>query len=103
MIVFPSFTILMHMSLRIRVNTMNTAASTRNSNKRSTNVYLTSSLVDKARSMGMNLSATLDILLAQAIEAKNVEQEEEKDDMQVMNKFMAKAGMLTDDDFFGSL
>ncbi|ELL3262214.1 type II toxin-antitoxin system CcdA family antitoxin, partial [Escherichia coli] len=61
---------------------MNTAASTRNSNKRSTNVYLTSSLVDKARSMGMNLSATLDILLAQAIEAKNVEQEEEKDDMQ---------------------
>lgn len=103
MIVFLSFTILMHMSLRIRVNTMNTAASTRNSNKRSTNVYLTSSLVDKARSMGMNLSATLDILLAQAIEAKNVEQEEEKDDMQVMNKFMAKAGMLTDDDFFGSL
>ncbi|EEO1534545.1 post-segregation antitoxin CcdA, partial [Salmonella enterica] len=58
---------------------MNTAASTRNSNKRSTNVYLTASLVDKARSMDMNLSATLDILLAQAIEAKNVEREEEKE------------------------
>ncbi|ECE0941130.1 post-segregation antitoxin CcdA [Salmonella enterica subsp. enterica] len=82
---------------------MNTAASTRNSNKRSTNVYLTASLVDKARSMDMNLSATLDILLAQAIEAKNIEREEEKEDMQTMNKFMAKAGMLTDDDFFGSL
>ncbi|ENY1827870.1 type II toxin-antitoxin system CcdA family antitoxin [Salmonella enterica] len=82
---------------------MNTAASTRNSNKRSTNVYLTASLVDKARSMDMNLSATLDILLAQAIEAKNVERKEEKEDMQVMNKFMAKAGILTDDDFFGSL
>lgn len=81
---------------------MNTAAPTRNSNKRSTNVYLTASLVDKARSMDMNLSATLDVLLAQAIEAKNVEQEEEKEDMQAINKFMAKAGMLTDDDFFGS-
>ncbi len=57
---------------------MNTAASTRNSTKRSTNVYLTASLVDKARSMDMNLSATLDTLLAQAIEAKNVEREEEK-------------------------
>ncbi|EAO9157890.1 post-segregation antitoxin CcdA [Salmonella enterica] len=82
---------------------MNTATSTRNSNKRSTNVYLTASLVDKARSMDMNLSATLDILLAQVIEAKNVEREEEKEDMQAMNKFMEKAGMLTDDDFFGSL
>ena len=79
---------------------MNTAASTRNSTKRSTNVYLTASLVDKARSMDMNLSATLDTLLAQAIEAKNVEREK---DMQAMNQFMAKAGMLTDDDFFGSL
>lgn len=82
---------------------MNTAASTRNSTKRSTNVYLTASLVDKARSMDMNLSATLDTLLAQAIEAKNVEREEEKKDMQAMNQFMAKAGMLIDDDFFGSL
>ncbi|RCH25214.1 post-segregation antitoxin CcdA family protein [Klebsiella pneumoniae] len=53
--------------------------------------------------MDMNLSATLDTLLAQAIEAKNVEREEEKKDMQAMNQFMAKAGMLTDDDFFGSL
>ncbi|XBY08182.1 type II toxin-antitoxin system CcdA family antitoxin [Escherichia coli] len=57
---------------------MNTVATTRNSNKRSTNVYLTASLVDKARSMDMNLSATLDNLLAQAIEAKTVEREEEK-------------------------
>ncbi|CDH24105.1 type II toxin-antitoxin system CcdA family antitoxin [Xenorhabdus bovienii] len=82
---------------------MNTAASPRNSTKRNTNVYLTASLVDKARSMDMNLSATLDILLAQAIEAKNIEREKEKEDMQAMNQFMTKAGMLTDDDFFGSL
>lgn len=32
---------------------------------------------------------------------KNVEQE--KKDMQAMNQFMAKAGVLTDDDFFGNL
>ncbi|KAA1195136.1 type II toxin-antitoxin system CcdA family antitoxin [Photorhabdus heterorhabditis] len=82
---------------------MNTVTSPRNSTKRSTNVYLTASLVDKARSMDMNLSATLDILLAQAIKAKQDEREKEKEDMQAMNIFMAKAGMLTDDEFFGSL
>lgn len=86
-----------------RSYTLNTATATRNSAKRSTNVYLTASLVDKARSMDMNLSATLDTLLAQTIEAKYVEREEEKNDMQAMNQFMAKAGMQTDDDFFGSL
>ncbi|MCC8458996.1 type II toxin-antitoxin system CcdA family antitoxin [Photorhabdus aegyptia] len=80
---------------------MNTVTSPRNSTKRSTNVYLTASLVDKAHSMGMNLSATLDILLAQAIKVK--QDEKEKEDMQAMNIFMAKAGMLTDDEFFGSL
>ncbi|WP_350306471.1 type II toxin-antitoxin system CcdA family antitoxin [Photorhabdus viridis] len=82
---------------------MNTVTSPRNSTKRSTNVYLTASLVDKARSMDMNLSATLDILLAQTIKAKQDEREKEKEDMQAMNIFMAKAGMLTDDEFFGSL
>ncbi len=103
LIVYPSTIIIMRMHLRTGANIMNTVATARSSNKRSTNVYLTASLVDKARSMDMNLSATLDKLLAQAIEAKTVEREEEKQDMHTMNKFMAKAGMLTDDDFFGSL
>ncbi|EUD05557.1 post-segregation antitoxin CcdA [Providencia alcalifaciens R90-1475] len=66
-------------------------------------MYLTASLVDKARSMDMNLSATLDLLLAQAIDAKSIEREKEKEDIQAMNQFMVKSGMLTDDDFFGSL
>lgn len=82
---------------------MGTVNSPRHSTKRSTNVYLTASLVDKARSMDMNLSATLDALLAQAIEAKKYQREKEKEDMQTMNVFMAEAGMLTDDEFFGSL
>lgn len=77
--------------------------SSRQSNKRSTNVYLTASLVDKAKSMNMNLSATLDLLLAQAIEAKTNEQSKEKEDIQVMNIFMTEAGLLSDDEFFGSL
>ncbi|MEQ4655541.1 post-segregation antitoxin CcdA, partial [Providencia rettgeri] len=47
--------------------------------------------------------ATLDLLLAQAIEAKSIEREKEKEDIQAMNQFMVKSGMLTDDDFFGSL
>lgn len=38
---------------------------------------------------------------AGVILTKNVEQE--KKNMQAMNQFMAKAGVLTDDDFFGSL
>lgn len=75
----------------------------RQGNKRSTNVYLTASLVDKARSMNMNLSATLDLLLAQAIEAKKNEQDKEKEDIQAMNTFMTEAGLLSDDEFFGSL
>lgn len=82
---------------------MNTVTSNRHGTKRSTNVYLTAALVEKARSMDMNLSATLDLLLAQAIETKNGERELEKQDMQAMNSFIAKAGMLSDDEFFGSL
>lgn len=93
----------MRMTLRIGVNDVTTQTSTRNTGKRSTNVYLTAALVDKARSLDMNLSATLDTLLAREIEAKSVEREQEKEDMRSMNQFMEKSGMLTDDDFFGSL
>ncbi|MCL2896264.1 type II toxin-antitoxin system CcdA family antitoxin [Brenneria tiliae] len=82
---------------------MKTAIVPRHGAKRSTNVYLTASLVEAARSMDMNLSATLDQLLAQAIEARKNEREKEKQDMQAMNMFMEKAGMLTDDDFFGGI
>lgn len=82
---------------------MSTVINRRHSTKRSTNVYLTASLVDTARSMDMNLSATLDTLLAQAIEAKKNEREKEKADMQAMNAFMEKAGLLSDDEFFGGL
>ena len=77
---------------------MNTVTSNRHGTKRSTNVYLTAALVEKARSMDMNLSATLDVLLAQAIETKNSERELEKQDMQAMNTYIAKAGMLSDDE-----
>ncbi|AUX74502.1 hypothetical protein EPYR_01630 [Erwinia pyrifoliae DSM 12163] len=89
-----------HISAR---SSRSSVTSPRHSTKRSTNVYLTASLVDKARSMDMNLSATLDNLLTQAIEAKKYQREKEKEDLQTMNVFMAQAGMLTDDEYFGSL
>ncbi len=71
--------------------------------EKSTNVYLTAALVEKDRSLDMNLSVTLDALLAQATEEKQRQRQQEKADMQVMNAFMEKAGTITDDDFFGSL
>ncbi|TQN75912.1 UNVERIFIED_ORG: antitoxin CcdA [Citrobacter freundii] len=64
---------------------MPTQTFTRNTCKRSTNVYLTATLVDKRRSMGMNLLATLDILLAHELQAKSIEREKEKEDMRSMN------------------
>lgn len=82
---------------------MPTQTSRRNTGKRSTNVYLTAALVDKARSLDINLSATLDALLAREIEAKSNERVKEKEDMRSINQPMEQAGMLTDDDFFGSL
>ncbi|MBD2784892.1 type II toxin-antitoxin system CcdA family antitoxin [Xenorhabdus sp. DI] len=82
---------------------MRTSTTSRHGIKKSTNVYLTAALVETARSMNINLSATLDKLLAQEIEARKNEQMQEKQDMQTMNAFIERAGMLTDDDFFGSL
>ncbi|CAM3159805.1 conserved hypothetical protein [Xenorhabdus nematophila ATCC 19061] len=89
--------------LRIRDIIMRTSTTSRHSIKKSTNVYLTAALVETARSMNINLSATLDKLLAQEIEARKNEQIQEKQDMQAMNAFIERAGMFTDDDFFGSL
>ncbi len=82
---------------------MSTITAPRHGQKKSTNVYLSTSLVEKARRLNMNLSATLDALLAQAIEEKQRQQQQEKADMQTMNAFMDKAGTVADDDFFGSL
>ncbi|AXG42806.1 post-segregation antitoxin CcdA [Photorhabdus laumondii subsp. laumondii] len=76
---------------------------TRPGAKKGTNVYLTTDLVDAARSLNMNLSATLDELLAQAVEAKKCEQKEDAQSIQVINKFLERAGIITDDEFFGSL
>ncbi len=34
---------------------------------------------------------------------ENIERERDNEDMRSLNQFMEKAGMLTDDEFFGSL
>lgn len=53
--------------------------------------------------MNINLSVTLDRLLAEEIARLSTTRDQEKADMQAMNAFMDKAGLLTDDDFFGGL
>ncbi|WP_152912020.1 type II toxin-antitoxin system CcdA family antitoxin [Photorhabdus heterorhabditis] len=40
------------------------------SGKRSTNVYLTAKVVDEARDLGINLSATLDKMLSDVVREK---------------------------------
>ncbi|OWO82611.1 post-segregation antitoxin CcdA [Photorhabdus luminescens] len=75
---------------------------TRAGTKKNTNVYLTDDLVDAARSLNMNLSSMLGGLLAQAVEAKKYGQKEDKQDMQAINAFLECAGIITDDEFFGS-
>ncbi|RAX03672.1 MULTISPECIES: type II toxin-antitoxin system CcdA family antitoxin [unclassified Photorhabdus] len=82
---------------------MRSTIATRAGTKKNTNVYLTADLVDAARSLNMNLSSMLDGLLTQAVEAKKRGQKEDKQDMQAINAFLERAGIITDDEFFGGL
>ncbi|TDB52876.1 type II toxin-antitoxin system CcdA family antitoxin [Photorhabdus luminescens] len=82
---------------------MRSTIATRAGIEKNTNIYLTDDLVDAARSLNMNLSSMLDGLLAQAIEAKKYGQKEDKQDMQAINAFLERAGIITDDEFFGGL
>lgn len=87
------------------VSNLTTPAVTRRSGKRSTNVYLTAENVDAARRMNINLSATLDAMLAEAVRQK--QQETRKDELragiQAFNAFEREAGLFTDDDEYGVL
>ncbi|MCO7049339.1 type II toxin-antitoxin system CcdA family antitoxin [Proteus terrae] len=71
--------------------------------KRGVNVYLTVKLVDEARELGINLSATLDQMLSDAIREKKREQwkAENKSGIQALNEFEQEMGLFTDDDEYG--
>ncbi|MCW7548997.1 type II toxin-antitoxin system CcdA family antitoxin [Photorhabdus sp. APURE] len=70
------------------------------SGKRGTNVYLTAELVDQARDLGINLSATLDKMLSDVVREKRRQQwkAENKADIHAFNEFERDAGLFTDDD-----
>ncbi|WP_066748521.1 type II toxin-antitoxin system CcdA family antitoxin [Proteus myxofaciens] len=72
-------------------------------NKRGVNVYLTAKLVDEARELGINLSATLDHMLSDAIREKKQEiwKTENKKGIQALNEFEQEVGLFTDDDEYG--
>lgn len=71
--------------------------------KRGVNVYLTVKLVDEARELGINLSATLDQMLSDVIREKKREQwkAENKNGIQALNEFEQEMGLFTDDDEYG--
>lgn len=71
--------------------------------KRGVNVYLTAKLVDEARELGINLSATLDQMLSDAIREKKREQWKaaNKNGIQALNEFEQEMGLFTDDDEYG--
>ncbi|CDG16387.1 type II toxin-antitoxin system CcdA family antitoxin [Xenorhabdus doucetiae] len=71
--------------------------------KRSTHVYLTSEIVDEARELGINLSATLDKILSDVVREKRREQwkAQNKAGIHAFNQFEKEAGLFTDDDEYG--
>ncbi|SCZ61548.1 MULTISPECIES: type II toxin-antitoxin system CcdA family antitoxin [Photorhabdus] len=73
------------------------------SGKRGTNVYLTAELVDQARDLGINLSATLDKMLSDVVREKRRQQwkAENKAGIHAFNEFERDAGLFTDDDEYG--
>ncbi|NHB91196.1 acetoacetyl-CoA synthase [Photorhabdus cinerea] len=73
------------------------------SGKRGTNVYLTAEVVDEARDLGINLSATLDKMLSDVVREKRRQQwkAENKVGIHAFNEFEHGAGLFTDDDEYG--
>ncbi|WP_051690912.1 type II toxin-antitoxin system CcdA family antitoxin [Photorhabdus australis] len=73
------------------------------SGKRGTNVYLTAEVVDEARDLGINLSATLDKILSDVVREKRRQQwkAENKAGIYAFNEFERGAGLFTDDDEYG--
>jgi len=70
--------------------------------KRSTNVYLNAELIDQARELELNLSATLNIALELAVKKRQRERwlEENKAGLKALNGFVEEHGLFTDDDDF---
>ncbi|MBE8595071.1 type II toxin-antitoxin system CcdA family antitoxin [Xenorhabdus sp. BG5] len=79
------------------------AVERKRSGKRGTNVYLTAEVVDEARDLGINLSATLDKMLSDVVREKRKQQwkVDNKVGIGAFNEFERDAGLFTDDDEYG--
>lgn len=70
--------------------------------KRGTNVYLNADLVQLAKELDVNLSATLNEALGVAVRQRQRERwlEENRVGMEAMNHFVERNGLFTDDEDF---
>lgn len=70
--------------------------------KRSTNVYLSAELIDRAKALDLNLSATLNSALEKAVKERQREKwlAENRAGLDALNGFIAEKGLFTDDDDF---
>lgn len=70
--------------------------------KRSTNVYLSIELIEQAKELDLNLSATLNLALEKAVKERQREQwlAENRAGLEALNGFIEEKGLFTDDDDF---
>ncbi|WP_347253965.1 type II toxin-antitoxin system CcdA family antitoxin [Leminorella grimontii] len=70
--------------------------------KRGTNVYLNADLVELAKELNVNLSATLNEALDVAVRQRLRERwlEENREGIKAMNHFVERNGLFTDDESF---
>lgn len=70
--------------------------------KRSTNVYLSADLIDQAKALDLNLSATLNSALEKAVKERQRERwlVENRAGLDALNGFIEENGLFADDDDF---
>jgi antitoxin CcdA len=73
--------------------------------KRNTNVYLNADLIEQAKALGLNLSATLDRALELAVKERQRERwlTENRAGLEALNGFVQENGLFSDDSEFGVL
>lgn len=71
--------------------------------KRNTNVYLNADLIEQAKALGLNLSATLDQALELAVKERQRERwlTENRAGLEALNGFVQENGLFSDDSEFG--
>ncbi len=75
------------------------------SKKRNTNVYLSVDLIEQAKALDLNLSATLNRALEQAVKERQREcwLKENRAVLEALNGFVEEHGLFSDDPEFGVL